>query len=311
MGFSTKKGYKGVLYRVLRFQFGEKMRKHSGMLTALVELEIWSKSDSDIIKAFEKFLLNFKEPDDTLEVFYALIDLGKNKFAKILEKLGFILAPRVIVLQDRLKTLLLYMSQSCRECFVFFVRTFKDEIIASLSEQHFNDIITLILNIALINEDLAVFFAGVIQNPIFTQAKTEGIKHFGTVLWYMVVLNKKKLAQKLILILRNLIIKKAHRLSDYGDIILWLGKGDSAMGLYVFDVFKKHIVDKINSASISDLITFVVQVSKTGRTGRIIFDKTARFLQRRISQIKTDQQSGAVLEKLNTRYNNILRLIVR
>jgi len=285
------------------------MKKNRGILTSLIGLAIGYTSDEDIIRFLERFLSNFREPDDTIEVFYTLTDLGKNKFTKILGELKYILAPRVGHLGNKIKILLPYMSQSCRDCFIAFVNTLRKEIISSLSKQHFNDIITLLLNIALIDEDTAVFFAESIGDLIVSLAKTEGIKHFGTILWYTVLLKKKILAQKLISILHDLIIMKAFRLSDYGDLILWLGKGELEMGLHVYKIFKEHIFDKIKHTNISDLIIFMVQISKIPEIGKSISKEIAPMVQQRISKIENNKQMSTLLMRLSKKYK-ILRLII-
>ena len=261
------------------------MKKSRSILSSLIRWELVGKSNKRLIKLFDKFLSRLNRPEDCQEIFYALIDLGPKKFGIIVSKLRDKLSNKLRNLSvDRLKVLLLYMSQTCLECLRIFLEKFRREISQLLEKTHFNDIVILALNISLLNEEAGIIFIRELRDTLRKLALSEGFNHFGTVLWYMATMKQVMLAKHFIDITIDIITNKSETIVEIGDFLYWLSRGNDELGLYAFNAIKNRLSQLLEKATIHQIAQFLVIISKHDKISKKIAEELLPSIRGRLKR---------------------------
>ncbi len=272
-------------------------RKQRSILSSLISLELADKTDKKLIHVFSKLFSRLKNPNDFLELFYALVDLGSEKFARVLSYLNAKIQKHIKQLgMEKLRVLLLYTSQTCPRCLKMFLDRFGEDISGVIDRMHFNDIVILAINISLLNEDCGQWFVEAMKDTIRRLARTEGFNHFGTVIWYMATLRQYRLARLFIDILSDIFLQKCRSISEIGDFLFWLSRGSEEIGDYAFEVVKKHIFDLMETSTIQEIARFLVVIKKhDGMAKRVMREVAPRIRGR----LKTKEEAERLRNILN------------
>ena len=215
--------------------------KRRSILGSILAWELGGRPHSELIGILRRIARRLRDPSDRLELIYAMVDLGEENFERMITELSDIIMDILRKLSaGELKVLLIYMARACPRCFKSFVKQFRDNIGTSFSRTHFNDIILLVLNIALMNEEAAIFFVNQMSDLIRELAKTEGFKHFGTVLWYMALMGRANTAKSILRTLLDLMLRKSRCLAEFGDLLFWLFKGDEELEWETFKLDEQN-----------------------------------------------------------------------
>ena len=232
-------------------------------LKLIMKPDFAGKKTKDMIIFFREIFANIKNQDDFIEVFYAMCEAGPTKFRVLAKEFKETLAGYLQKMSlDRIKMMLLYISGVHPECFRIVLEYFRVFFHDAFMSGHFNEIIILILNMSILNEDSAIVFIETMGDTIRRLALTEGFKHFGTVLWYITIMKKPRVAKKLLLVLLDIISRKASCLTDLADMLFWLVKGDEDLGIYAANLLKDRMLSLMKKASVHDIVGFLIITSK-------------------------------------------------